>query len=104
MVSIESTSESVRCTEHSNFGASSNLRWTRFFDLSCGNLEVADKLFACKKYEEQRGKPNALSLMTFSANHNIPHTTYILLVPNVPTVLRKRYLENEEKARKVFFN
>jgi hypothetical protein len=56
MLSIESTFESVRCIEHSNFGFSSNLCWTRFFDLSCGNLEVADKLFACKKYEEQRQK------------------------------------------------
>jgi hypothetical protein len=59
-----------------DFDASTNICWTRSFDLSGDNLEVADKLFVCKKFEQQQQEPNGLSIRAFCARHEIAKTTF----------------------------
>jgi hypothetical protein len=62
--------------ESSDFDLSTDICWTRFFDLSGGDLEVADKLFVCEKFEQQQKEPNGLSMRAFCAIHKIAKTTF----------------------------
>ncbi len=76
MLSVNPISENSAEFQNSNFEIPSSIIWTRNFDLSCADLDVYDKFYACSKFQEMIEGPNKVSLRAFCGNHAVPVSTF----------------------------